>query len=73
MRFSDLARPPITQDEAERAQHSICRIHNGLVNETGDKEGAVFFCPIGRSFWRYTAKRVNGMYAPLPYPESGAV
>lgn len=72
-KFSDQAIPPISEAEAEKAQHSICRIHNGLVCETGDKEGAVFFCPIGRQWWRYTNKRPNGLYAPLSYPKSGAV
>lgn len=76
-RFSDAARPPVTPEEAEEVErkmrHSICRIHDGLVSQTGDVEGRVFFCPIGKQFWRYTAKQVSGLYAPLHYPNSGAV
>ena len=63
---SDAADPAITVEEARAAQTSICRLHNGLIRETGDKDGAVFFCPIGRQYWRYT-KQDSGMYAPLPY------
>ncbi len=73
MKFSDLARPPITEVEARAAQTSICHYHNGLVNQTGDVEGAVFLCPVGRQYWRYTAKHLTGMHSPLPYPKSGAV
>lgn len=73
MKFSSLARPPIQPDEAEHAQHSICPFHNGLVRETGDVEGKVMYCPVGKEFWRYTAKPVNAMYSPLPYPKSGIV
>lgn len=73
MKFSSLARPPIQPEEAEDAQHSICPLHNGLVRETGDVEGRVLFCPIGRMYWRYTAKPANGMYAPLPYPQGRVV
>lgn len=72
MKFSDLARPPITQEEAEKATHSICVNHDGVVRQTGDKEGRVFFCPVGRMLWRYTAKPQSGLYGPLPYPDSGA-
>lgn len=72
-RFSDIARPPITQDEAEKADHSICPYHNGLVRETGDVEGRVMYCPIGNQYWRYTKRSRNGMYSPLNYPKSGVI
>ena len=73
MKFSSLARPPIQPEEAERAQHSICPLHNGLVRETGDVDGKVMWCPIGRMYWRYSAKPVNGMYGPLSYRSQGVV
>lgn len=66
MKFSSLARPPIQPHEAERAEESICRNHDGLVLVTGDREGRVMFCPIGREYWRYT-KQQTGMFAPLSY------
>jgi hypothetical protein len=63
----------LTRD-THAAGHSICPLHNGLVRETGDKEGAVFFCPIGFSYWRYTSNPANaGMYAPLAYPNEGVI
>jgi hypothetical protein len=66
---SSLAAPPITPQEARSATHSICCVHNGLVRETGDVEGRVFWCPIGGQAWRYTRYPANaGMYASLDYP-----
>jgi hypothetical protein len=70
MTFSPLARPPIQAIETEGADTAICPYHKGLIRETGDKEGTVFFCPIGRQYWRYTKQR-SGMYAPIQYPKYG--
>lgn len=58
--------------EAQAADTAICRIHNGLINQTGDREGSVWFCPIGGQFWRYT-KEVSGFNRPLRYPKSGVI
>lgn len=69
---SDIAEPPITESEARAADTSICRNHKGLVSQTGEREGIVLFCPVGREYWRYT-KRQSGMYAPLRYGPSGIV
>ena len=73
MKFSDIARPPIQIHETENAPHSICPFHNGLVRETGDVEGKVFFCGVGRMFWRYTAKWQTGFNGPLQYRHEKAV
>lgn len=73
MKLSSLARPPIQPHEIEGAQHSICPFHNGLVRESGDVEGRVMWCPVGREYWRYTRKANGGMHAPLSYPKSGVV
>lgn len=73
MKFSTLARPPIQPAEAAAAAHSICPYHNGLVAETGDVEGRVFYCPIGKEFWRYSRRANAGFYAPLPYGPTGVV
>jgi len=71
---SSLAAPPITPQEARNAPHSICCVHNGLVRETGDKEGRVMFCPIGGQLWRYTRNSTNaGMYSALAYPADPVV
>ncbi len=73
-RCSSLAIPPITPQEARDAQHSICCVHDGLVRQTGDVEGRVFFCPSGSEYWRYTRNPPNaGMYGPLSYPNDSAV
>jgi hypothetical protein len=67
---SDIADPPITVDEAWIAETSTCRWHNGRIKtdplET-DVDGKVFFCPIGRQYWRYT-KKDNAFFRPLPGP-----
>lgn len=70
--FSPLARPPIQPDEAKCAETAICRNHKGLITVTGDVDGAVFLCPIGRQYWRYSSER-GSMYTPLTYPKSGVV
>lgn len=71
---SSLADPPITVEEARAAKDSICPFHNGLVRESGDVEGRVFWCPVGRTYWRYTKHPANaGMYATLPYVDSRVV
>lgn len=65
---SSLAEPPIAADEARGADIAICRYHKGLITQTGDRDGAVFFCPMGQEYWRYT-KQINGMFKPLKYPK----
>jgi len=72
VRISDLARPPIQPRETHDVETAICRNHKGLINVTGDTEGRVFFCPIGREFWRYS-KQVNGFNTPLRYGKSGVI
>lgn len=64
---SSIAEPPISADEARAADTAICRYHKGLITQVGDRDGAVFFCPMGQEYWRYT-KHVNGMFKPLNYP-----
>lgn len=73
MKFSELARPPIQPAEAESAEHSVCRNHKGLIRfSVEEKDGTVFYCPIGRQYWRY-ARNWTGMTAPLAYPKSGVL
>jgi hypothetical protein len=69
---SDLAEPAITMEEARSATDAICRYHKGLIRQTGDKDGSVFFCPIGRQYWRYS-KQIDGMFKQLNYPRGGFV
>ena len=66
MKLSNLARPPIQASEVQGATIAICVNHRGLIRVTGDVEGKVFLCPIGKEYWRY-AKSVAGMSTPLPY------
>lgn len=71
---SPLAEPSITLEEINAArsrsdQETVCRWHKGLIVTSPtatDTEGAVFYCPIGRMWWRYS-KQMSGMYAPLSY------
>lgn len=66
MKLSPLASPPIQTHEIEQAPTAICVNHNGLIRHTGDREGRVFYCPIGKEFWRY-AKSFQGINTPLRY------
>ncbi len=66
--YSTDAIPPVREDEARTAQTAICVFHRGLISQTGDTVGRVFYCPVGKQYWRYS-KRRNPMYARLPYPK----
>lgn len=68
---SDLAEPPIGQDEARSAEPAICRFHGGLIGQrlaAGDRYGKVYYCDAGRMFWRLT-RRPSGMMTPLHFPK----
>ena len=68
---ASFADPPITPDECDEAALAVCRQHNGRIREqraVGDYDGKVFFCPIGKSWWRLTRK-MSGMSAPLAWPK----
>jgi hypothetical protein len=72
---SELADPPITAEEARKADTAICRWHNGSITHsptTQDTYGRAYFCPIGRCYWRYS-KQDAGMYGALPYQDAGFV
>jgi hypothetical protein len=71
---SELAEPAITLDEARAADTAICRWHNGRIKTEptqSDVEGGVYFCPIGRQYWRYS-KQGGGFLKlpPLQYPKA---
>jgi hypothetical protein len=70
---SPSARPPIQSMEAEYAEDAICPYHRGLIISTGAAEGTVFWCPIGRQYWRYHVKSDDGFRAPVRYPRIGIV
>ena len=65
------ARPPIQPHELEVAQDAICVYHKGLIAQTGDKAGRVFWCPKGRQYWRYEPDRDAGFKTALPYGRVG--
>ena len=67
MKFSTLARPPIQQREAEKALTAICPNHDGLIAKTGDKDGTVFFCPLGGEYWRYAKQQTSNFKSRLSY------
>jgi hypothetical protein len=69
-RRSDIAEPAITPDEARAPETAICRWHNGHIGHTrvsSDAEGKVYFCPMGRMYWRLN-KRMSDFLKPLTYP-----
>lgn len=69
--LSTLARPPIQAHEIESAVDSVCPYHKGLIRETGDRPGKVFWCPIGRQYWRYEPNQQGGFTQALNYGRVG--
>lgn len=70
---SGLADPPITISEARAIDlardTTICRWHRGEWTQL-NVEGNVYFCPIGRMYWRHT--RLLSDYLTRPrYPKVG--
>ena len=67
---SSLADPPITLAEALAVDlgrdTTLCRLHRGQLTHLNE-DGKVYFCPIGRRFWRYT-KQPNEFLRALQYP-----
>jgi hypothetical protein len=56
------------KSEARAAEVSTCRWHKGRISTDplpSDVDGKVFFCPLGRQFWRYT-KKDDAFHQPLP-------
>ena len=70
---SELADPPITAAEARAVDlgrdTTLCRWHKGQFTRL-NVDGKVYFCPLGRQYWRYT-KQPSGFMKPLPYPKVG--
>ena len=64
---SSLADPPITLAEARAvnlAQYTKpCRLHRGQYTHL-NADGSVYFCAIGRMYWRYS-KRPSEFLRPL--------
>ncbi len=76
MKISTLARPPIMPNEIERAEAAICPHHDGLIAYrpgAADKPGRVYFCPVGREYWRLAAGQRDGFTSPLRYPKGEIV
>lgn len=67
------SRPPVQNSELDTAQDAICPYHKGLITVTGSPEGVVYFCPIGRQYWRYRKHTNDGFRARLRYPKIGIV
>ncbi|MGH3426304.1 MAG: hypothetical protein ACRD3Q_15855 [Terriglobales bacterium] len=66
---SALADPPISAEEAHAADHATCRWHHGHITHTrvtGDAWGKVYFCPIGRQYWRLS-QELNDFLRPLQF------
>lgn len=69
--LSQSADPPITEAEAREADHAVCTWHKGLITVTLDKDGRVFWCPVGKEYWRY--RRRGAQWAKLNYDQRGIV
>lgn len=66
---SKLADPLISEQEALNAQPTVCPWHKGRIAHSptpSDWDGKVYFCPVGKQFWRYSTK-VNELLRPLRY------
>lgn len=66
---SERADPPISLEEARSAATTNCPRHRGLIAQErtqADTEGRVYFCGVGRQYWRYASKS-GGKLAPLNY------
>jgi hypothetical protein len=68
---SSLADPPIALAEALAVDlgrdTTLCRRHRGEFTHL-NFNGKVYFCPVGRMYWRYT-KRPSEFLRPLRYPK----
>jgi len=66
---SSLADPPITLAEALavdlKCDTTVCRRHRGEYTYL-NMDGKVYFCPIGRMYWRYS-KMPSEFLRPLRY------
>jgi hypothetical protein len=64
---SPLAEPPITSEEAGSVDlatnTTVCRWHGGQLTSL-NAEGKVYFCPIGRQYWRFS-KQLCDFFRPL--------
>lgn len=67
------ARPPVQNAELETATDATCPYHKGLISVNGSPEGQVYYCPIGRQYWRYRKDSTNGFTAHIRYPKLGIV
>lgn len=73
--MSKAALPPISAAEAKGADTAICPLHRGMIARmptSMDREGRVYFCPIGGQYWRYRRER-GAFTAPLSYPRLGII
>jgi hypothetical protein len=70
---SSLADPPITLAEGLAVDigrdTALCRLHRGQYTHL-NVDAKVYFCPIGRMYWRYT-KQPSEFLKPLQYPRLG--
>jgi len=67
------ARPPVQNSEMETADDAICPYHRGLISLNPPKEGTVFWCPIGRQYWRFRKDNTPGFTSRIVYPRIGIV
>jgi hypothetical protein len=66
---SELADPAITIAEARAVDlgrdTAVCRWHKGDFTHL-NADGKVYFCPVGRQYWRYT-KQLSAFLRPLQH------
>jgi hypothetical protein len=69
---SELAEPLVTPEETKGVETAVCRVHKGRIADqlaAGDYYGRVYFCPIGRMYWRLT-QHLSGLQAPMKFPRN---
>ena len=67
---SEIADPPIKRAETLAAKEAICCWHDGKIKTEptpSDVYGRVYFCPIGRQYWRYSEQSGGLKLPPLKH------
>ena len=69
----ETADPPISTEEALRANGALCPRHGGMIGQRGEKPGMVFLCSACGErgmYWRFR-KGEGAMWRPVHYRPRG--
>ena len=68
----DMADPPISTEEALRANGALCPRHGGMIGQRREKSGMVFLCTDCGQYWRFR-KGERAAWRPVRYRSLGHV